>query len=353
MFDVHYNPFPDIEVIGKKQTFDAATWSFDNLLNLNIPLSSTMSSRQARTSGRLGQRPAGPNQQTHAEFRNVGPEAVALSPNPGMQQRMNLGADPSTFIGGNVPPYGPGGIAENPMARFENPGLQGAMQYAVPEAPAAQGGYLPQYVQPGQFEIMGHHHPGYGDAAAFPNAPPSEFGPGVAGRGDTVPAETRPLQVHGNTPLYKSYLSPTFRPGVDPFMANPIENPPTAEGDQTQDDPERFPSGIVSAVLYRCEEPMCDKKFGRSQHLLRHMASHTGEKPHVCWVPDCGRKFSRSDNLRVHCATTHGKKMGSNTYVATLDDTSKYYDPEYRGELTADGRPVGPRSDGGAWAGTW
>ncbi|KAK2813813.1 hypothetical protein FQN50_000214 [Emmonsiellopsis sp. PD_5] len=306
-----------------------------------------MGSRQARTSGRPRQRSVGPNQETHAEFRNVGPEAVAFSPNPGMQQRMDLGADPHTFIGGNDPQYGAVGIAENPMARFENSGLQGTQQYAVPEVPAVQVGYLPQYVQPGQFDLMGHH-PGYRDAAAFPNAP--LFGSGVAGIGDPAPAETRPLQVHGNTPLYKSYLSPTFRPGAGPLMANPMENQSTAEGDQTQD-LGRFP--IVSAVQYHCEEPMCDKKFGRSQHLLRHMASHTGEKPHVCWVPDCGRKFSRSDNLRVHYATTHGKKMGSNTYVATLDDTSKYYDPEYRGELTADGRPVGPRSDGGAWAGTW
>ncbi|KAJ5288097.1 hypothetical protein N7478_003783 [Penicillium angulare] len=78
----------------------------------------------------------------------------------------------------------------------------------------------------------------------------------------------------------------------------------------------------------------------RKEHLRRHLLSHSGEKHHVCWVLECGRKFSRNDNLNVHYTKTHSKRSGRNRYVATLDNTSPYYDPNFRGELTPDGNPV-------------
>ncbi|EEH50539.1 uncharacterized protein PADG_06618 [Paracoccidioides brasiliensis Pb18] len=102
---------------------------------------------------------------------------------------------------------------------------------------------------------------------------------------------------------------------------------------------ESIPSKIPAAP-FKCDAPGCNGKFKRHEHLKRHLKSHTNEKPHVCWVPDCNRSFSRNDNLNVHYATTHGKKGGRNRYVATLDEASSEYDPDFRGDLTPDGRPV-------------
>lgn len=70
------------------------------------------------------------------------------------------------------------------------------------------------------------------------------------------------------------------------------------------------------------------------------MKSHSKERPHICWVPGCNRGFSRNDNLNVHYSATHGRRGGRNRYVATLDEASTEYDPDFRGELTLDGKPV-------------
>lgn len=91
---------------------------------------------------------------------------------------------------------------------------------------------------------------------------------------------------------------------------------------------------------FKCDAPGCGGRFWRHEHLKRHLKNHTNEKPFVCWVPDCNKSFSRNDNLRAHYVTTHGRKGGRNRYVATLDEKSSDYDPEYRGDLTPDGRPL-------------
>lgn len=92
--------------------------------------------------------------------------------------------------------------------------------------------------------------------------------------------------------------------------------------------------------VFRCKEPGCQGQFRRQKHLQRHMKSHSKEKPHVCWVPGCHRPFARSDNLNAHYTKTHSKKGGRNRYVATLDEASEYYDPNFRGQLTLEGLPI-------------
>lgn len=52
---------------------------------------------------------------------------------------------------------------------------------------------------------------------------------------------------------------------------------------------------------YPCE--YCDKVFGRTTHLKRHILTHTKEKQYQCTV--CSKAFARSDHLAKHESTSH------------------------------------------------
>ncbi|CAG7955547.1 unnamed protein product [Penicillium salamii] len=90
---------------------------------------------------------------------------------------------------------------------------------------------------------------------------------------------------------------------------------------------------------FKCDVRGCESHFKLQKTLNRHLASHSGERPHVCWVPSCQRGFLRRDNLKAHY-TTHGKRRGRNRYVATLDKTAPVYNPEFCGQLTPEGWPL-------------
>ncbi|KAL8561080.1 hypothetical protein ACOMHN_031024 [Nucella lapillus] len=53
---------------------------------------------------------------------------------------------------------------------------------------------------------------------------------------------------------------------------------------------------------YRCT--LCDRVFGDSSHLKRHLLSHSGEKPFVC--ASCGRAYADSHTLKDHMQVHSG-----------------------------------------------
>ena len=98
---------------------------------------------------------------------------------------------------------------------------------------------------------------------------------------------------------------------------------------------------IIEANEHACTHPGCvdkngkPKSFKRAEHRKRHINTvHSGQRPYKCFVPECKTEaFSRMDNLKSHLEKTHGRRSAAarNSYVATLDKSSEYYDSEYRG----------------------
>ncbi|XP_061635267.1 zinc finger protein 25-like isoform X2 [Phyllopteryx taeniolatus] len=61
---------------------------------------------------------------------------------------------------------------------------------------------------------------------------------------------------------------------------------------------------------YSC--PMCEKVFWIKRNLNRHMLTHSGIRPHVCAV--CGNTFTRSHHLKRHMGTHKADKRVSKQY---------------------------------------
>ncbi|KAJ1982982.1 hypothetical protein H4R34_001548 [Dimargaris verticillata] len=54
---------------------------------------------------------------------------------------------------------------------------------------------------------------------------------------------------------------------------------------------------------YICNHQGCGKDFKRNEHLKRHFATHTNQKPFACSFKGCLKRFARRDNLRQHYKT--------------------------------------------------
>jgi hypothetical protein len=110
-------------------------------------------------------------------------------------------------------------------------------------------------------------------------------------------------------------------------------------------------NAVIAENEWPCTYPGCidkttgkQKRFGRREHAKRHENTvHRKTSAHRCWVPECTTgPFTRTDNLRSHLKKTHGKKSANqrNRYVATQDENSEHYDPDWIGDLTKDGYPI-------------
>ncbi|KAF9124244.1 Zinc finger protein ZIC 1 [Mortierella sp. 14UC] len=74
---------------------------------------------------------------------------------------------------------------------------------------------------------------------------------------------------------------------------------------------EEFHIGLGKSQ-YTCEWENCvvkQKPFHKHHQVIRHMRTHTGEKPFVCTIDGCGKKFARSDSLLEHSRKHNGNPV--------------------------------------------
>lgn len=111
---------------------------------------------------------------------------------------------------------------------------------------------------------------------------------------------------------------------------------------------------VIPQNIFACSFSGCvdkdgkPKRFRRQEHKKRHEKTvHNKDTSFACWVKTggkpCNKVFTRRDNLNSHLKKTHGSRKNNqrNSYVATLDEKSKYFDEKWKGQLTADGLPIG------------
>lgn len=80
-----------------------------------------------------------------------------------------------------------------------------------------------------------------------------------------------------------------------------------SDGENPKKRPRRSRKGLEKT--FACEEPGCDKRFTRAEHLSRHQLNHRPKEIFPCQFPGCSKTFVRAD-LRARHAQRHEKGDG-------------------------------------------
>ena len=76
---------------------------------------------------------------------------------------------------------------------------------------------------------------------------------------------------------------------------------------------------IDGITRYFCQWPNCSYNSNKSNHLVRHITSHTNERREVCDWPGCGKKFADIWKLRDHQMCHISPSSASNSLVAAIN----------------------------------
>ncbi|KAK9721725.1 hypothetical protein K7432_003192 [Basidiobolus ranarum] len=85
------------------------------------------------------------------------------------------------------------------------------------------------------------------------------------------------------------------------FILNVDHNEPIQ---RLRDDSSESDMGSVGDIV--CSWERCKKEFVRNSDMIRHLRTHTGERPYKCET--CGKGFVQRSALRVHIRTHTGEK---------------------------------------------
>jgi hypothetical protein len=92
---------------------------------------------------------------------------------------------------------------------------------------------------------------------------------------------------------------------------------------------------------YACDEPGCNKKFTRLEHLTRHQLNHKPKEIYRCTYPGCDKTFVRQD-LRVRHLDRHRNRLNGGRRLRRLTNFQDSIDEYGHGVIGLGGAGVEP-----------
>ncbi|KAJ3825764.1 hypothetical protein F5880DRAFT_186456 [Lentinula raphanica] len=129
----------------------------------------------------------------------------------------------------------------------------------------------------------------------------------------TASPYTTAMSMSGSPPRSSGGPSPPNNGGSPPSTSSPPSVPPATEISGTYPQPIAIPtSGAPTTIkAYACPLLSCGRLFKRTEHLKRHIRTHSIDRPLIC--EKCDKRFSRADILAQHSRVCKGSSSLSDT----------------------------------------